>query len=108
MKTVLWLDDFRNPFDDKWSGKYNIKGEDIIWVGNFDEFTYWINLNGLPDLICFDHDLGCDIPTGYDCARWLVDYCLDRNQSLCDFISQSDNPPGRENILKLLTNFIKR
>jgi len=45
--------------------------------------------------------------TGMDCAKWLVDYCLDNDEKLPLFSSQSANPPGRDNILSLLTNFKK-
>ena len=34
---------------------------EIVWVKSFDEFTNCITNSGLPDAICFDHDLGEDI-----------------------------------------------
>ncbi len=52
MKKLLWLDDFRNPADYV-TGEY-----DISWVKNYAEFCAFINEHGLPDIICFDHDLG--------------------------------------------------
>ena len=106
MKKLLWIDDFRNPV------KYVIGDYDIVWVKNYDDFCKYINENGLPDIICFDHDLG-DInnpngeKTGYDCAKYLVDFCLDNDIKLPNFHSQSDNGPGRENILNLLENYKK-
>lgn len=42
----LYIDDIRNPKTTGW---------DI--VRSYDEFVAWINLNGLPDMISFDHDL---------------------------------------------------
>jgi len=132
MKTLLWLDDIRNPFEDHWGISFspipsNELGH-IEWVKSYAEFTKWIIDNGLPDAICFDHDLGMDIAlkarekgmskrksralkqeekTGFDCAKWLVDYCIDNNKSLPPYNIQSANPVGKENIDALLKNFIR-
>ncbi|WP_350324738.1 cyclic-phosphate processing receiver domain-containing protein [Empedobacter falsenii] len=39
---------------------------------DYDDFVNYINRNGLPDFISFDHDLGLR-KTGYDCAKfWLI------------------------------------
>lgn len=111
------------------------KPSSIVWVVNFEEFTSWIGRNGLPHTIGFDHDLGIHRPnmshedilsypmregatgywrepiiermTGYDCAKWLVDYCLDKDLPLPHYFSQSSNPAGKENILGLLDNYKK-
>ena len=114
-KKILWLDDYRNPknwidyiknvFPAIVKEKY-----EIVWVTSYDEFVKYINYYGLPDAIGFDHDLADEGPnekTGYDAAKFLVDYCLDNNEDLPEFVSQSDNPAGRENILRLLNNFKK-
>jgi len=65
---------------------------------------------GLPDGICFDHDLGLEGSTveknGYDCAKWLVEYCLDMDKNFPPYAIQSANPVGKENIDKLLKSFI--
>ena len=115
IKEILWLDDYRNPknwidyiknvFPTIVKEKY-----EIVWVTSYDEFVKYINYYGLPDAIGFDHDLADEGPnekTGYDAAKFLVDYCLDNNEDLPEFVSQSDNPAGRENILRLLNNFKK-
>lgn len=124
MKTLLWLDDIRNPESGNWLNYSPIHPPfKIIWAKNYQEFTDWINQNGLPDGICFDHDLEPDeidgdildlknakikfAKTGYDCAKWLVDYCLDNNKMLPLFNIQSANPSGKENISSLLNNFKK-
>ena len=61
----LYLDDVRNPKTEGWE-----------IVRNYDDFVNYINENGLPDEISFDHDLGEDVSkTGYDCAKWLCEYC---------------------------------
>lgn len=108
--TLVWLDDVRDPFenDGHWLVFAPIRANEVIWVKSYNEFVDWITENGLPDGIAFDHDLA-DVDqaekTGMDCAKWLVDYCIDNDKKLPLFSSQSANPPGRENILGLLTNF---
>jgi hypothetical protein len=51
-------------------------------VRSYNEFVAWIETNGLPDFISFDHDLGLpkkqtEELNGMSCAKWLVNYCLD-------------------------------
>lgn len=117
MKKLLWLDDLRNPLKDNWVEKYSPLpvSSEVFWVKRYWDFVYWIKENGLPDAICFDHDLS-DIhcnkstykeKTGYSCASWLVDYCLDNDLPLPLYSIQSANPAGKENIDKLLKNYIK-
>lgn len=135
VKNLLWLDDLRDPFQGEWISKYapafdNGRGN-IHWVKNATEFKDWITKNGLPDMICFDHDLDTDHytpehlwddyeaskawqeaqdykeETGYDCAEWLVNYCLDNDKDLPGWVTHSFNPVGRDNINILLLNFLK-
>lgn len=107
---------------------YTQKDFTLFWVKTYDEFVDWINTNGLPDICAFDHDLSPDsydlyhkhngykdsdinyeeykFKTGYDCAKYLVDYCIDNNKKLTSEVySYSMNTKGRENILGLLNNF---
>lgn len=108
MKTLLWLDDYRNPYNvnEEWLIFSPIKNPNTIWVKNYNDFINWILINGLPDAICFDHDLG-EIYSGFDCAKWLVEYCIDNNLKLPLWNCQSANPVGRENINSLLNNYNK-
>ena len=80
---------------------------DFVWVKSVDEFTQWIEANGLPEHICFDHDLGDNVPSGMDAAKWLTNYCLDNNKKLPTFGVHSDNPAGKVNIESLLFSFMK-
>jgi hypothetical protein len=123
--TLLWLDDVRNPFVADWLLQYapDYEKDEVVWVKNYNQFVEWINTNGLPDMICFDHDLADirEIPnstlvlasdwneekTGYDCAKWLVEYCMDNNLKLPDWEIQSANPVGRDNINGLLNGYSK-
>lgn len=94
VKTKLYLDDFR------------LVPNGFVLVKNYKAFTDFIQQNGLPDFISFDHDLG-EEKSGYDCAKWLVEFCLDNNMSLPEFAVHSQNPVGKENIESLLGNFKK-
>lgn len=113
MKTLLWLDDWRDPFENpEWLNLSPIgKDIEVHWVKSYAEFSDWITQNGLPTAICFDHDLG-DINdkvefTGYDCAKWLVGYCLNNNHQLPIWKVISSNPVGKEKIESWLSNFQK-
>jgi hypothetical protein len=129
MKKLLWLDDIRNPLENDWLIFSPIEQPfECIWVKSYNEFTKWISNNGLPDAICFDHDLGMEVAiearnngmskrkskqlkqeekTGYDCAKWLVDYCMDNNLKIPLYNIQSANPIGKDNINNLLKSFVK-
>jgi len=127
MKKLLWLDDVRDPNEGDWLIFSPIERPfEVHWAKTYGDFMGWILQNGLPDGICFDHDLG-DVPvikaqaevedwfsleegreyTGYDCAKWLVDYCIDHDLPLPEWNIQSANPIGAENIRALLNNFQK-
>jgi hypothetical protein len=122
-KTLLWLDDVRDPLRNDWLIFSPITDPiyDVVWVKSYKEFINWITENGLPTAICFDHDLadfsynpekGQEMviwheKTGMDCAKWLVDYCLDNKLTLPLYNIQSANPSGKDNIDGLLKNFIK-
>ena len=88
----LYLDDLR------------VTPEDFDRVYNYADFVEYITQNGLPDFISFDHDLGED-ESGYDCAKYLVEYCIEHNLPLPKFSVHSQNPVGKENIERLLNNF---
>lgn len=122
MKTALYLDDVRTPTETlPGYNPWNV-------VRNYNEFRDWINTNGIPDLISFDHDLadehtndyfnqvgaqGYQIPnyeqykekTGLDCARYVVDYCQNNNVPLKQCAVHSHNPVGASNIQSLINGF---
>ncbi len=131
-KTLLWLDDYRDPHQLKdgikhWLVFSPVRGTyEVHWVKDYKEFTDWITENGLPTGICFDHDLSDfqalqsghpelmdDVSwpetekTGMDCAKWLTDYCMDNNEELPLWNIQSANPVGAKNIRSWLTQFEK-
>lgn len=93
-ESSLYLDDIR-PIPAGFDG-----------ARNYDDFIGFLMKNGLPSLISFDHDLG-EGKTGFDCAKFLVDYCLDKGLKLSAWKVHSQNPVGKENIEKLLEGFEK-
>lgn len=80
--------------------------EGFVGVRSYSEFVIFITQNGLPDYISFDHDLGLQ-ESGFDCAKWLVNYCLDNVKPIPKFVVHSQNPVGKQNIESLLNNFNK-
>lgn len=109
-KTLLWLDDYRDPFDKKADWLiFSPIGRDVnvAWAKTQVEFQDHIMIYGLPDAICFDHDLGIGNGDGYECAKWLVNYCQFTNLELPKYNIQSANPVGKQNIDMLLKNYLK-
>ena len=102
MTYKLFLDDERHPGQVTWvqfpSGPYEV-------VRSYEAFKEHIERNGLPEFICFDHDL-CDehysgdyrYNTGFHCAKWLVEYCETNKLKFPDYVVHSMNPVGKENI----------
>ena len=125
----LFIDDIRKPLDVKhawhkgaWEEFPSLFSWDI--VRSYADFTKYILDKGLPTVISFDHDLSFEHypqdeesmiaainyakfneKTGYDCAKWLVDYCMTNNLPLPDFYVHSFNPVGRMNIINFLVRF---
>tara|TARA_R110002020_G_scaffold215911_3_gene423216 strand:+ start:886 stop:1272 length:387 start_codon:yes stop_codon:yes gene_type:complete len=119
----LFLDDVRVPYD---VFKMTINpiyenNEDWVIVKHYYEFVSYIKENGIPDFLSFDHDLSFDHylsenqegdidynslkeKTGYDCAKWLVQYCLENNLTIPDYYVHSANPVGKKNIECFLSN----
>lgn len=119
-KYYLFLDDERDPCDVTWCDirrnyHYNI-------VRTYYEFCNLIQSIGyLPDYISFDHDLADQHyghglnndeisydryteKTGYDAAKWLVDYCIDNGFKFPDYDVHSMNPVGSNNIIQYIEN----
>lgn len=118
----LFLDDIRIPKDAIGLVPSNLNQFywDNNWtvVRNYYEFCNYIQKFSLPDFISFDHDLADehygDIDnseykekTGYECAKWLVDWCLENSLSLPNFVVHSANPIGKQNIESYLNNATK-
>ena len=125
LKKCLYLDDQRTPTAPVPEGyePWNI-------VRNYDEFKAWIDLNGMPDYVSFDHDLAHEHmqdyfeyqdhgilfinynnfneKTGLDCAKYMIDYAMEQNISLPNLIGvHSHNPMGAINIQSLVNKYKK-
>ena len=116
----LFLDDERMPGDVTWIliGGVGSWGADWHIVRSLDQAISWVKIHGFPDVISFDHDLGMDHysgnyndgKTGYDFAKWLIEYDMDTNTMPKDFkfTVHSMNPIGGANIQNLLNNYIRQ
>ena len=117
----LFLDDVRIPTHVTWADVP--KDQHYSVVRNFNEFVDIISLRGLPKFVCYDHDLSAehykDIGkpsmnynvyeerTGYDCAKWLVAYCLEKNIKHPPYVVHSLNPIGKKNIESYIESYNK-
>lgn len=120
----LFLDDERAPRDVKW---VELPPANWVIVRSYDAFVKTIEEKGVPEFVTFDHDLGPKAyaeytwahsnknvnrgkfnyetlgeKTGFDCAKWFVQYCLDNNKKIPDYQVHSMNPIGKENIISLI------
>jgi hypothetical protein len=121
----LFLDDERKPMDVVW---INLPLVNWIIVRNYNEFIRIIIESGLPERVSFDHDLAMEHypggmgiyegdpriktikldydsykeKTGYHCALFLVNYCIDHNLPLPTYYIHTLNPVGRMNIISVM------
>ena len=128
MSYVLFLDDERHPDQVTWVEfpRYDA----VFIVRNYDAFVNQVTLGGMPGFVCFDHDLADthyevmleenkyayddgDLKktfdygsekTGYDCAKWLVDYCSNNGFKFPRYVVHSMNPAGKERIEGYIEN----
>jgi len=114
-KYNIFLDDIRVPTDVTW---VNIPvDQHYSVVRSYKEFVDLITLRGVPKYVCYDHDLAMamyiidEIPysydekTGYDCAKWLVNYCMERGIKHPPYIVHSMNPIGKLNIESYINSY---
>ena len=116
------MDDVRIPTHVTWVDFP--KDQHYSVVRNYQEFVDLITLRGLPKFVCYDHDLsdchyghglsGDDIPydsynekTGYDCAKWIVDYCMNKGIKHPPYVVHSMNPVGKLNIESYIESYNK-
>lgn len=96
----LFLDDERFPPDD--GGNWEI-------VRSVDEAKTFINHNGFPSFISFDHDLSDEL-TGYDLVNWIIDTDMDNDGKFIpedfSFYVHSQNPIGAKNIQEKLSSYL--
>lgn len=126
MKYNLFLDDFRSTEDAFFYTKnpmYNTLQWEI--VRSYDEFVQKVLTMGIPDIVSFDHDLadehyfnhdlGITVDyndliekTGYHCAKWLIEFCIDAKKEIPRIILiHSMNIVGTKNIESLFRTYEK-
>lgn len=112
MTTLIFLDDEREYKDVTWIKYPNFKN--IIVVRNSLEFKTLVkSFTSFKNIsFSFDHDIqdyyeGEEI-TGYDCAKWLLDYLYDTKTIYSDLQMwcHSMNPIGKENIEMYIKNYL--
>jgi hypothetical protein len=128
MKTLLYLDDRRNPH--KQTHIDTSFYDKVVWITCYTEFANWIFLHGLPDSISFDHDLSPEhyapkehwvgtyrlwreenkslFPTGLDCAKLLVIHCNNHGLQLPIWTVHSLNPIGSYEITHELMTYAEK
>lgn len=128
LKKALYLDDVRTPTQ-------NIKDhEDWAIVRSYEEFVQWIENNGIPHYVSFDHDLADEHmadyfanqaqgnhtinysrfkeKTGVDCLAYLLDSVHKKMEagetSNLEIIGlHSHNPVGTNNMYAMVQSFQK-
>lgn len=115
MKQIIFLDDERIIQDvtwidyTQWSGAYVISQSSasrlISYIKHYGKYFDWENT-----LFSLDHDLqdfdGEEESTGYTFIKWLVDFMVENEISLeyLNVVVHSQNPIGKENIEKYISN----
>ncbi len=121
----LFLDDVRLPNQVTWADLPPNQHYSV--VRNYQEFVDLITLRGLPKFVTYDHDLSTEHyenyhsineqgglaidynkfeeKTGYDCAKWLVDYCMKKGVKHPPYRVHSMNPVGARNIISYVESY---
>jgi hypothetical protein len=123
----LFLDDFRSleeVYEYTKQPIYTFPKWDV--VRSFDDFVKYFKENEMPLVVSFDHDLipahyalhndhpnpearqsawedyhnaPDHLPTGYDCLKWLVDYCHDNAVTFPHIFIHTMNTTGYQNMV---------
>lgn len=96
----LWLDDERNPQDPFIQKNFGSKGDEV-WVKTVEEAIPYINQNNVQH-ISFDHDLGENIQTGQDLAKYIEEKAFNNEISPIEWRVHSQNPSGAANIVNTM------
>ena len=136
MSYYLFLDDERQPINrnkETQMSAYDLIGDkryflyDWVIVRNFGDFVKTIEENGLPLICSMDHDLKdfhyyhystytvytgkIDYTiaegTGFECAKWLVNYLMDNNLDAPEILIHTQNRVGGKNIRMLFEDYNK-
>lgn len=129
----LFLDDVRNPEDCvSYTNEPRYRTRKWVVVRTHNEFLTTIlnrwTKGEFPELVSFDHDLadehyneemyksreaydglaeGFREKTGYDTAKFFVEFCVDQSIELPECLVHSMNPVGRKKIIEVIHDFDK-
>lgn len=97
----IFLDDEREPVDYL----------DWVIVRDYSDFvTTVLYATEDIDYISFDHDLGEDSLSGFECVKWLVNLDMERRGNILlptfSWYVHSQNPVGAKNINLYLDNYL--
>jgi len=128
----IFLDDERDPYKVS-----HVQLPLLPWtvVRNYTDFVriieqYYIDFNKLPEFIAFDHDLAPEHyrqsmynpdehysdyytngtfleKTGYDAAKWLIEFCDKKGLDIPEYMVHSMNPIGKKNIISIIESYNK-
>ena len=116
----LFLDDERAPNGVPWVDLPDIPRNDWVIVRNIEDFKRTIDQHGIPKFVSFDNDLKREHydnflenncadfefekfdDTGFNCAQYLVEKCLEQNKEVPDFECHSMNTVARAVIREYL------
>jgi hypothetical protein len=128
MSYKLYLDDIRipeNTFD--YTGNKMYLTPDWVIVRSYNEFVKYVTEKGLPEIVSFDHDLADEHyhndmykgskynkhynnfqeKTGFDCVKWMVDYCIDNGKNFPNWYLHTMNPAGKMNMECYIKNYLR-
>ena len=92
---AIWLDDERDPQSD--IGRQKGSSGNEIWVKTPEEAIALLE-GGNVASISLDHDLGENVGSGYDVAKWIEEQAYYGNIPRLQWFVHSDNPVGVKNI----------
>jgi len=116
----IFLDDIRYPKEVFW---VDLPIKPWILIRDYNRFIEFVTNKGYaPSFISYDHDLGDahyrhglnndEIPydtykekTGYDAAKWMVEFCSKQNIKHPDYAVHSMNPVGKQNIISYIQSY---
>ena len=78
--------------------------DNFILARTKDECINLIKNNKI-NIISLDHDLGESMETGYDVAKFIVEYGFENNIWPNEIYFHTDNPVGRKNMFQLLNHY---
>jgi hypothetical protein len=100
----LFLDDERQPWDVTW-GQFDYSKTSWLIVRTYETFIEAIKLY-FPLRISLDNDLQTE-KEGFDCLKWLCNYCMDHRLDLPEIFFHSGNTVAVDHMQTYVASFKK-